>query len=345
MKALFLAGGLGTRLKPLTDDVPKSMVPIMNKPLLERSMANLKKHGIYDVVLSVGHKSEYIHDYFGDGRDFGMHIEYVYEDSPLGTGGAIKNTSHHFHSTFLVCNADILCNMNLTKLVEHHHAKAADVTIAVTEVSNPSAYGVIECDQHDYALSFTEKPKPSEVRSHLINAGIYVFEPHVLDAIPDGRPVSVERETFPKILLKKNAIAIYNGCSYWMDIGTPEKYLQAHVDIMTGKCKLHGVDFDKGKIFKEGRSYIDGSATITGPVYIGDNVQIGANATVGPFAVIGDHVNIHPSGSITDSILWDHVDIGSFGSMSRVVAASDCHVKRRSSHHDMAFTKTSRVAW
>ena len=138
MKALFLAGGMGTRLKPLTDDIPKSMVPIMNKPLLERSMENLIRYGIRDIVLSLGYKSDYIQNYFGDGHKLGLNIEYVFESSPLGTGGAIRNSRQLYNDTFVVMNADILCDINIAELIGYHSSKSADVTIAVTKVSNPS---------------------------------------------------------------------------------------------------------------------------------------------------------------------------------------------------------------
>ena len=213
MKALFLAGGMGTRLKPLTDDLPKPMVPIMNKPLLERSMENLIKCGIRDIVISTGYKSEYIQEYFGSGSKFGLNIEYICEDVPMGTGGAIKKSAHLFDDTFLVFNADILCNMNFSELIRYHKAKSAIATIAVTRVDNPSAYGVIEYDKSGYAVTFTEKPKADKIKSNYINAGVYVFEPEVLMEIPEDVPISVEREIFPALLQKGHNIAIYKGCT------------------------------------------------------------------------------------------------------------------------------------
>ena len=266
MKALFLAGGMGTRLKPLTDKLPKPMVPIMNKPLLARSMENLRKCGIYDIVISIGYKSKYIKEYFGDGSKFGLKIEYIFEDIPLGTGGAIKKAGHLYDDTFLVLNADILCNMDFMELVKFHKAKSAVITIAVTQMKNPSAYGVIECDKNGYAVSFTKKTKADEIKPHYINAGVYVIEPELLREIPEDRPVSVEREIFPALLQKGHKVAVYNGCSYWIDIGTPEKYLQTHQDIMAGDCHISGVHFMNRHVFKDGRSIIDPTAAITGPV-------------------------------------------------------------------------------
>ncbi|NLG93480.1 MAG: nucleotidyltransferase family protein, partial [Clostridiales bacterium] len=177
MKALFLVGGLGTRLRPLTDRMPKPMVPVMGRPLLERNMEALKLHGIHEIVLSTCYRPEVIEQYFGNGSDFGLKIHYVCEESPLGTGGAIKNCEEYFDDTFLVFNADILSNINYSEMLRYHKRKKADVTIAVTQVENPSAYGVIEYDEDGYAYLFKEKPAPHEVVSHFINAGVYVFEP------------------------------------------------------------------------------------------------------------------------------------------------------------------------
>lgn len=339
MKALFLAGGMGTRLKPLTDKLPKPMVPIMNRPLLERSMANLRRCGINEIVISTCYKSGYIKEYFGDGSGFGLKIEYISEDIPLGTGGAIKKTGHLYRDTFLVFNADILCNMDFTALIKFHKAKSAAVTIAVTEVDNPSAYGVIEYDQNGYALSFTEKPAADQIKSHDINAGVYVFEPEVLKEIPDDRPVSVERDIFPALLCSGHKIAVYKGCSYWMDIGTPEKYLQTHVDIMSGDCQIPGVHFIGRSVFKGGDSVIDPTAVITGPVYIGKNVKIGAHATVGPNAVLGDDVRVHTGGSVIGSILWKNVVVGSYAELDGIVAASDFEVQCGTVSDDIAAAK------
>jgi mannose-1-phosphate guanylyltransferase len=345
MKALFLAGGMGTRLKPLTDKLPKPMVPIMNKPLLERSMENLRKCGITEIVISTCYKSKYIKDYFGNGSKFGLKIEYVCEDMPLGTGGAIKKTEKLFDDTFLVFNADILCNMDYMELVKFHKSQQAKVTIAVTRVKNPSAYGVIEYDQNNYAVSFTEKPEADKIKSNYINAGVYVMEPSVLSEIPEDRPVSIERETFPTLLKKGYKVAVYKGCTYWMDIGTPEKYLQTHRDIMAGDCRISGVSFSNHRVFKDGKSFIDTTAVIKGPVYIGDHVNIGAYATIGPNAVIGDDVTIHMGGTVIDSIIWDNVNIGICAKMDGAVAASDCVVESRTVHSDTAFTKTESVEW
>jgi len=343
MKALFLAGGMGTRLKPLTDDLPKPMVPIMNKPLLERSMDNLKKCGINEIVISAGYKSQYIKDYFGDGSRFGLKIEYVCEKTPMGTGGAIKKTGYLYNDTFLVLNADILCDIDFRELIEVHKNKAAAVTIAVTRVSNPSAYGVIEYDEADYAISFTEKPEAHEIKSNYINAGVYVFEPIVLREISKNEPVSVEREIFPALLRSGYKISVYKGCKYWMDIGTPEKYFQTHCDIMSGKCQITGVRFDDRNIFIEGVSNIDSTAIFIGPVYIGNNVKIGAYATIGPNVVLGDDVCIEKCSGVRNSILWKNTKVKRTDEINGIVAASSFNVKCREVPYDNNVFRKERV--
>jgi len=330
MKALFLAGGIGTRLRPLTNDIPKPMVPIMNRPLLEWSMENLRKCGITEIVISTGYKSGCIEDYFGDGSKLGFKIKYIQEESPQGTGGAIKNTGFLYDETFLVFNADIIFNMDLKKLIEFHKSKNASATIAVTRVSNPSAYGVIECDKNGYIHSFTEKPEKNEGNSDFINAGVYVFEPEVLDEIPEERPVSVERDVFPLLIQKDYKVAAYDGCTYWMDIGTPEKYLQTHRDILAGDCCLPGVRFDKHSRKTDNRTMIDSTAVIHESVYIGNNVKIGANTVMGPNTVIGDNVCIRKSSNISNSIIWNNVNIESGSNIEGNIMAQSFLVKCKS---------------
>jgi len=248
MKALFLAGGKGLRLKPLTDKLPKPMVPIMNKPLLERTMVHLKKSGVTEIVISSCYQPQYIEDYFGTGEKFGLKIKYIVEDLPLGTGGAIRNAASQFNDTFIVFNSDILSDIDIQKMIELHKSKNALATIALTEVPDASMYGVVDYDVNGFARSFIEKPVYKQISSSFINAGIYIFEPEVLDEIPSDRVVSVERETFPKLLEKGYKVAVYKDQSYWMDIGTVDKYMQAHKDIMNKKCKMIDYNNTKGNI-------------------------------------------------------------------------------------------------
>ncbi|MGB8451179.1 MAG: NDP-sugar synthase [Anaerocolumna sp.] len=306
MKALFLAGGLGTRLKPLTDKLPKPMVPIMNKPLLERTMLNLIKCGITEVVISTCYQPEYIKNYFGDGKDFNLKIEYIVEDSPMGTGGAIKLAQDYFEESFVVYNSDIISDINLNKMIDYHKSSQAVATIAVTQVKDPSMYGVIEYDSDGYAISFKEKPKPGETYSKSINAGIYIFEPEIFQAIDSDGAVSIEREIFPKLLEENKKIGIYQSGSYWMDIGNIEKYTQTHKDIMAGKCRLIDFNFNDNNIYYGKNVEIQPDSEIIGPAYIGDNVTIGAKALIRN-SVIGNNVSIGANSKVIESILWDDV--------------------------------------
>ena len=328
MKALFLAGGFGTRLQPLTNDLPKPMVPIMTKPLLEQNMLKLKEHGVDEVILCTHFHHEKIEDYFGDGSQLGLKIHYVREDEPLGTGGAIKNAEEFFDDTFIVFNSDILTDIDITNMLQFHKEKKAAVTIAATHVDNPSAYGVIEYNSESYIESFTEKPQLSEIKSAYINAGIYIFEPQVLKEIPAHKNVSIERETYPLLLQKKYSMAIYKSDAYWMDIGTIEKYIEAHQDVLNKKCRLtYDNEFYPEKYIGK-NTVISPTAKIFEPVHIGENVTIEAFATIGPHTVIGDDCKVGIHSSVVNSILWNEMEVGEFSTIKNMVITSNSVANR-----------------
>ncbi len=338
MKALFLAGGMGTRLRPLTDNLPKPMVPLMGKPLLERNMLKLKECGVDEIVLSTCYKPQKIEEYFGEGTKLGLKIHYICEDIPLGTGGAIKSAEEFFDDTFIIFNADIVSDINIIDMMKFHKEKCASVTIAVTQVKNPSAYGVIEYNENLYAESFTEKPKLSEIKSNYINAGIYIFEPSVLKEIPNSQVVSIEKETYPLLLEKGYPIAVYRSDEYWMDIGTVEKYNQVHQDILNGMCHLP--EFEDENIFIGKNVIIHSSSKIIGPVYIGDNTKIGDYSIIGPNTVIGNNCKIGESNTIIDSIIWDEINIRNNSTFSSIVLSSDFIISNRSMNVDHIDTRS-----
>jgi len=327
MKALFLAGGMGTRLQPLTDKLPKPMVPIMNKPLLERTMLNLKKCGISEVIISTCYQPEYIKDYFGNGDHLNLKIKYIVEDSPMGTGGAIKKAEDYFKESFVVFNSDILSDIDLSKMIDFHKSKQVLATIAVTEVQDPSIYGVIEYDTRGYVVSFKEKPKPGETSSKSINAGIYIFEPAIFKMIAGNRAISIEREIFPKLLEKAQKIGAYQSGSYWMDIGTIEKYKQTHKDIMDGKCRLVAYNSNSDNISLGKNVKIHPTSKIIGPAYIGDDAVIGAKVII-KHSVIGDNVFIGAESRITGSILWDNIIISKNVRLINTIVTSNCCVDK-----------------
>lgn len=328
MKALFLAGGFGTRLKPITNDLPKPMVPIMGKPLLERNIERLKKHGVEEVVLSTCYKPQKIEKYFEDGRRLGIKISYISENEPLGTAGAIKNAESFFHDTFLAFNADILSDIDISDMIRFHKEKGALATIAVTKVDNPSAYGVIEHDENGFITAFKEKPQPHESNSNLINAGVYIFEPELLKEIPSGRAVSIERQTYPLLLQKGKKIAVYNRCNYWIDLGTPEKYLKVHKDILQGNIKVDEHDFSIDGQYISKSAKIGKNVKIHGNVYIGENVEIGANSVIGPDTVLCNNSSVGLGAKVSGSVVWDQVHVGAGSSIENSVVMSKCKVDK-----------------
>jgi mannose-1-phosphate guanylyltransferase len=343
LKALFLAGGMGTRLRPLTNHIPKPMVPVMGVPLLARSVRELKRCGISEIVLSTCYCSDRIEKYFGDEINNGLKIQCVCEGKPLGTGGAIKNCQKYFDGTFLIFNSDILSNIDVKAMVDFHKKNHADVTIAAAQVKDPSSYGVIEYDSDDKIVSFTEKPKSGEEKSNYINAGVYVFEPKVLDLIPSGIPVSVERDTFPLLLKKGYHMAVFRKSEYWIDIGTPEKYMQAHKDIFDGSCSIPENNFKNDKIYGLANAKLDPTVKIKGPVWFGKNVHIGANAVIGPNVVIGNGFEAGRGCEITNSVIWSNVSVGSGVDIEHSVITSGCHIENGTQCANTIYSQESKL--
>jgi len=337
MKALFLAGGMGLRLKPLTNKMPKPMVPIMNKPLLERTFINLKKSGITEIVISSCYRPDYLKNHFGNGEEFGLKIKYIVEESPLGTGGAIRNAASQFKETFVVFNSDILSDMDLQKMIDHHKKSTAHASIAVTEVSNPSAYGVIEYNKEGYVVSFIEKPAPGENSSNFINAGIYIFEPEILQEIPLNKVISIERDVFPKYIADGYKISIYKNDGYWIDIGTIEKYMQVHKDIMSRKCALVGFKFEGNEINMGTNVKIHPDAKLIGPAFIGDNVEICSKAIVS-HSIIGNNVSIEAGSSVLGSILWNDINVGSKARLVNTIVTSNSFINKNSTYLNTVYS-------
>jgi mannose-1-phosphate guanylyltransferase len=222
--AVLLVGGEGTRLRPLTEWLPKPMLPIANRPFLEHQIGQLRRHGIDRVVLSCGYLAEPIREHFGD------ELEYAVEPEPLGTGGAIRFSAGNIDETFVVCNGDVLTDLDLEALIAAHRGHGARATIALHRVEDPSAYGLVRTGEDGVVTAFVEKPAPGAADVDTINAGTYVFEPDVLELIPPGRAVSVEREVFPQLV--GAGLFAFIGAGHWRDIGTPASYLAANMEWM-----------------------------------------------------------------------------------------------------------------
>jgi mannose-1-phosphate guanylyltransferase len=235
MKAIMLIGGLGTRMRPLTLTTPKPLLPILEQPFLAYQVDFLRRHGVTEIVLCTAYKAEDFRQTMGDGKKYGVRLAYVHEQSALGTGGAVKNAQSHVEGTTLVCNGDILMSLDLSELVRFHNEKKAVATIALTEVADPSAYGVVECGPDGRVQQFLEKPAPGATTSKMINAGAYVFEKEVFGMIPEGTVYSVERGLFPGLLSTGKPLYGKSLSGYWLDVGTIEKYEQAQRDVSEGR--------------------------------------------------------------------------------------------------------------
>ena len=309
MDAILLVGGFGTRLLPLTKTVPKPLIPLANVPFIERSVCWLRDHGIDHVIMSLHYNAEQFMEHFRQ-RALGVDISYAIEDSPLGTGGAIKNCEPHLRSDrIFVFNGDIFTDLDLPQMLHAHSVSGARLSIALKEVDDPSRYGVIETDAGGRIQSFTEKPPRELAKSRDINAGIYVFEREVFAEFPTG-PCSVERDIFPRLVDEGKHLHGFREACYWTDLGTPGDYLQAHRDILNGQVAIPlGYQQAYPGIWMGSNVEIADDALFRPPVLIGDGVKVLAGAVVGPMTVLGQGVQIGEEALIEDSVLWERTNI------------------------------------
>src|ERR1700685_1298188 len=259
------------------------MVPVMNVPFLERTLRRRKEAGIDDVILPAGYLPEAITSYFGDGTSLGLNIRYVIEAVPLGTAGALKNVEQYIDGPFFVLNGDVLTSLDLRAMLDYHRAKGGVATMHLICVEDPSPFGVVVHDANGRIERFVEKPKREDAASNEINAGTYILDHSILDLIPAGRPVSIERETFPELIASDRALYAYTTDDYWIDLGRPEAYLDAHRHIFDGDMPLAS----SPEIDGPGRETIPASA-VRPPVYIGHDCHVAPDAVVGPYTVLGD---------------------------------------------------------
>ena len=330
MKAILLAGGKGTRLRPLTIHTPKPIVPIFNRAFLHYQIDLLKQvPEIDEVILSLNYQPRRIEEVFGDGADLGIKIRYVVEPVPLGTAGAIKYAGDKLTESVVVFNGDVMTQLDLAAVIHMHRERQARATIVLTPVDNPSAYGLVETDGQSNIKRFIEKPKPEEITTNHINAGIYILEPDTFDRIPSEVPWSIERSYFPSLIERNETFVayIYNG--YWIDIGTPEKYVQVHRDIMDGRFvapPFAGLTSPRRCIAPDVR--IEDGATIGDPVFIDEGVLVKAGARLGPYAVLGRQTQVEEEAIIERAIVWPNCRIGSQSSITDAVLGRQCHIGR-----------------
>jgi len=309
VRAIVLVGGEGTRLRPLTYTTPKPLLPIANEAFLERQLSWLAQHGIDEVVLSLGYLPDAFRARFPDDRLGDLTLRYAVEDEPLGTAGGIRYAAEvaGIDERFVVCNGDVLTTLDLTEMVRFHDAHGGDATIHLCRVDDPSAFGVVPTRPSGEVMAFVEKPLPGKVPSHWINAGTYVLEPSVLDRIPPRLTVSIERETFPRMLDRPGRLFALQSDAYWIDIGTPEKYVQAQTDVLAGALgatPAPGAVETAPGVWQQGDVSIADEARVEAPVLLGRGVTIAAGARVS-HAVLGPGCSVGPDGRVLRSVLLD----------------------------------------
>jgi len=330
MKAILLAGGKGTRLRPLTIHTPKPIVPIFNRAFLHYQIDLLKQvPEIDEVILSLNYQPRRIEEMFGDGSDLGIKIRYVVEPAPLGTAGAIKYAGDKLTESVVVFNGDVMTQLDLAAVIRMHRERQARATIVLTPVENPSAYGLVDTDANGNIRRFLEKPKPDEITTNHINAGIYVLEPDTFDRIPSEVPWSIERSYFPSLIERRETFVAYLYDGYWIDIGTTEKYTQVHRDIMDGRFQAPPfLDVPSPCTLIASDARIEDGATVEGPVFIDEGVLVKTGARVGPYTVLGRQTQVEEGAVIERSIIWPNCRVGSQASVTDAVLGRHCHVGR-----------------
>ncbi len=321
MQALILAGGKGTRLRPLTMHTPKPIVPIANQPFLLYQLELLKRADVRDVILSLSYQPQKIEDKIGDGTDYNVRVSYAVEASPLGTAGAYRNAASLISETTVVFNGDVLTDIDMNEVIRFHRERQAAATIVLAPVPNPTAYGLVETEKDGRVRRFLEKPKPEEVTCDTINAGIYILEPRVLDYVPEGEPFMFEYGVFPQLLERKEPFFAYTWRGYWRDIGTASSYLQANLDVIAGRVKLLPTpSAEKGQKFDptaeiESRSLVDASCTLKAGARIINSV-------------VSRNCYIEERAQIENSVIRAGTRIGAGSTLKGAVIGKGCHIGR-----------------
>jgi len=320
MKAVILVGGEGSRLMPLTMSTPKPVVPVVNRPFLGHVIAGLRRSGVTGVVLASGYIPSAIEDRVAGFGGPGFPIAYSAEDAPLGTAGAVKLAERHLDGAFIVLNGDIYADLDIEAMVAFHRSRGAKATIALTWVSNPSAFGVVEADEDGRVSRFVEKPPLHAAASHWINAGVYVLEPELLDMVPPGVPYMFERGLFPSLLKGGIPVYGYRMDGYWLDMGAPGQYLKLNRDLLLGTARSPLLDpFAADEVRAEGPTQVHESARLVGPVLMGEGCRVAKEAVVRGPVVLGSGCSVGEGAAVEDAVLWEGVEVGRGAWVSRAV--------------------------
>jgi mannose-1-phosphate guanylyltransferase/phosphomannomutase len=335
MKAVVMAGGEGTRLRPLTSNQPKPMVPIVGKPCMEHIVELLRRHGLEDVIVTVAFLPQAIRSYFGSGETLGVDIGYSVEESPLGTAGSVKRAAGRLDDTFLVISGDALCDVDLTSIVAAHREKGASVTIGLKSVENPLEFGIVVTDEDGRVERFLEKPSWGQVFSDTINTGIYVLEPEVLKHIPGDRPYDFSKELFPLLLEMGRPIYGHVFDGYWQDIGNLDQYRQANFDALEERVQLEipGIRI-RGNVWLGDGVDLDDLDAIEGPAYLGNYCRIARGAHVGPHTVLSTSVTVRERGRVVRSIVDTSTYIGRSTELEGAIVGRSCDLRAHVRVHE-----------
>jgi mannose-1-phosphate guanylyltransferase/phosphomannomutase len=329
VKAVVMAGGEGTRLRPLTSNQPKPMMPMANRPLMEHVVRRLAFHGFDDIVVTVAFLASHIRNYFGDGSELGVAMRYATEETPLGTAGSVRNAAAELDDTFMVISGDVLSDIDLGAVVKAHRSSGALATIALRRVENPVDFGIVITSPDGWVERFLEKPTWGQVFSDTINTGIYVLEPQILDLIPEHEPVDFSEAVFPAALKRGLAIQGLVVDGYWEDVGTVDAYHRAHRDVLDERVAVDipGFRLGDGIWLGEGAD-VDPAAEITGPVIIGDNCRVEAGARIGEYTVLGSNVVVKHDATLARTVVHDHVYVGPATTLRGCIVGRSADLRR-----------------
>jgi mannose-1-phosphate guanylyltransferase/phosphomannomutase len=311
VKAVIMAGGEGTRLRPLTSNQPKPMMPIANRPMMEHVVELLKRHGFEEIVVTVAFQANAIRTYFGNGAEFGVHMVYATEETPLGTAGSVRNAMDELDEPFLVISGDVLTDIDVGAVVDFHRERKAVATIALKSMENPLEFGIVIAREDGSIERFLEKPTWGQVFSDTINTGIYVLDPSIFEYIAPGKPVDFSSDVFPRMLDDGMPLYGYVADGYWEDVGTLDAYIKAHQDVLDGQVSVDLAGFRIGEAIWLGEgSEIDPAAVVVGPAIIGDYCRVEAGARLGEYSVLGSNVRVGPDAYVERSVVHDNVYLG-----------------------------------
>jgi len=325
VKAVVLVGGAGTRLRPLTFATPKPLLPIANVPFVERQLDWLAGYGVDEAVLSLGYLPDAFTRHFADERHGDMKLRFVVEHEPLGTAGGIRFAAEGINERLIVCNGDVLTDLDLAEFVAFHEARGAEATISLTQVDDPSAFGVVPTRADGEVIAFVEKPPREQAPTNWINAGTYVLEPAALASIPPRLNVSIERETFPRMLERPGRLYAMRSSCYWLDIGTPVKFLEAQLDVLQGRLGARptpeATERSPG-VWLEPGAEVDATATLEAPVLVGVGARVEAGARIGS-SVVGAGSRIGRDATVHDAVVLPGVEVAAGAVLERVALAPE----------------------